>query len=282
VVISSVFPSRSSVNTISDVDIVQVHVDLDNRESLSEEKRAEVMRVGNNNTKTANGYDKSIESKLRSRGTKTANGYDNSIESELRRRSHRVGIPREEANAAGSFVAFRIMLWQATTLYFITQARNLFLQTQNLAASNRFSSGDQIALRSTGGGGGSDMHVMASASLDGLSSTGSSSHPAFHSFPGGEINNNSTSSASSEFGDNLVRPEILTVVGGAQSGENFERGQDSKIERGRDPLEDSFITPDDKGSIPIDSMGHSATIPAITKLDDALEYIEGVDNGEGG
>jgi hypothetical protein len=29
-------------------------------------------------------------------------------------------------------------------------------------------------------------------------------------------------------------------------------------------------------------MGHSATIPAITKLEDALEYIEGVDNGESG
>jgi hypothetical protein len=80
----------------------------------------------------------------------------------------------------------------------------------------------------------------------------------------------------------LVRPEILTVVGGAQSGGKIERGRDSIIERGRDSIVDSFSTPDDKGLISIDSMGHSATIPAITKLEDALEYIEGVDNGEGG
>ena len=38
-VASDIFPSRSSVNTISDVDIVQVHVDLDIRESLLEEKK---------------------------------------------------------------------------------------------------------------------------------------------------------------------------------------------------------------------------------------------------
>jgi hypothetical protein len=160
-----------------------------------------------------------------------------------------------------------------------------------LAASNRFSSGDQIALTSTGGGVGSDMHVMASASLDGLSSTSSNSHPAFHSFPGGEINSNSTSSASSEFGDNLVRPENLTVVGGAQSGRkvNYKwstQGRDSIdyiwAEQCRNSTKNSLSSPDDKGLIPIDSMGHSATIPAITKLEDALEYIEGVDNGEGG
>jgi hypothetical protein len=69
VVISSVFPSRSSVNTISDVDIVQVHVDVDNRVSLYEEKRPEVMRIGNNIMNTANICNDSIESELRIRGT---------------------------------------------------------------------------------------------------------------------------------------------------------------------------------------------------------------------
>jgi hypothetical protein len=89
----------------------------------------------------------------------------------------------------------------------------------------------------------------------------------------------------------LVRPEILTVVDGAQSGGKVDykwaaQGRNSIdyiwAEQGRNSIENSFSTPDDKGLISIDSMGHSATIPAITKLEDALEYIEGVDNGEGG
>ena len=189
-----------------------------------EEKREEVMRVGNNNINTANGYNNSIESKLR--------------------RSHHVDIPREEANTTGSFVTLQNQYHDEWT---ISQAMNVMAgndvvfyhsgsaPTQNLTASNLISSRDQLALTSLGEGNSSDMHRIASASLDGLSSTGSSSHPAFHSFPGGEINNNSTSSASSEFGDNLVRPEILTVVGGAQSGGKIERGRDSTIEGAETP-----------------------------------------------
>ena len=86
-VISRIVPSRSNVNTISDVDIVQVHVDLGMRDSLLEEKREKVMRVGNNNVNTANGYNNSIESKLR--------------------RSHHVGIPGEEANTTESLVTLQ-------------------------------------------------------------------------------------------------------------------------------------------------------------------------------
>jgi hypothetical protein len=71
VVISNIFPSRSSVNTIIDVDIIQVHLDLDIRESLSEEKMEVVMRVGNNIINTASVCNDSIESKLRRRSTKT-------------------------------------------------------------------------------------------------------------------------------------------------------------------------------------------------------------------
>jgi hypothetical protein len=155
-------------------------------------------------------------------------------------------------------------------------------QYQNMISSNLFSDSVQSqnltksSLRSDADRGGrNDMRGMASTSLDGLSSTGSSSHLAFHSFSGDEVNSYSIFSAPSELDDNLGRPEILIAVDGGQSGGKADykcRAADS--------------TPDDKGLIgddliPIDSMGHSAFFHTITSLEDAQEYNDGVDNGDG-
>ena len=110
------------------------------------------------------------------------------------------------------------------------------------------------------------MRRMASASSDGLSSTGSSSHPAINSFSGGEINNYSTFSALSELDGSLVRPEILIAVDGVQFGGSVDYKCSTASDRNY--IQDSSDTLNDKGLISIDSMGHSATIPAITTLED--------------